>query len=190
MLPRPAGGGKKSEGGVVGERRDFLEYQSEEDTRKVLRLHQKEIARFIHAQMQNHHWEEVVGYDVVVSKGFTELKSSAFTASVKDPPLDLWTSPDEWLDLMGNRRVGGEKGETIWGFSGCWQKKMPCFGQNELARVEKILGSWQDFLFQGWVMGGRVRIADQGSGTDIGKTAYECQDTFWKDLGGTPDTQG
>ncbi|MBF0157834.1 MAG: DEAD/DEAH box helicase family protein, partial [Magnetococcales bacterium] len=73
--------------------RHFLDYLSEEDTRKVLRLHQKEIARFIHAQMQSHHWEEVVGYEVVVNKGFTELKSSAFTASVNDPPLDFRTSP-------------------------------------------------------------------------------------------------
>ena len=28
---------------------------------KVLRLHQREIARFIHAQMQEHYWEEAVG---------------------------------------------------------------------------------------------------------------------------------
>ena len=42
--------------------------------------YQREIARFIHAQMQEHYWEEAVGYEVKVSKGFTELKPSAYTA--------------------------------------------------------------------------------------------------------------
>ncbi len=32
--------------------RHFGIYLSEDDTRKVLRLHQREVARFIHAQMQ------------------------------------------------------------------------------------------------------------------------------------------
>lgn len=59
----------------------FRTYLSEEDTRKVLRLHQREIARFIHAQMQKHYWEEAAGYDVVITKGFSELKSCAYTTS-------------------------------------------------------------------------------------------------------------
>jgi type III restriction enzyme len=68
-------------------------YLSEDDTRKVLRLHQREIVRFIHAQMQQHYWEEAVGYEVVVSKGFTELKPSAYASSATTPPLDFWQSP-------------------------------------------------------------------------------------------------
>ena len=36
----------------------FEGYLSEGDTAKVLRCHQREIARFIHAQMQEHFWEE------------------------------------------------------------------------------------------------------------------------------------
>ncbi|MFH0879863.1 MAG: DEAD/DEAH box helicase family protein, partial [Lentisphaerota bacterium] len=35
----------------------FKSYLSEEDTRKVLRCYQRDIARFIHAQMQTHYWE-------------------------------------------------------------------------------------------------------------------------------------
>jgi type III restriction enzyme len=54
-------------------------YLSEEDARNVLQYHQKQLAAFIHAQMQVHHWEKAADYDVVVTKGFTELKSSAFT---------------------------------------------------------------------------------------------------------------
>ncbi len=54
--------------------RHFRTYLSEDDTRKVLRCYQRDIARFIHAQMQEHYWEEAVGYEVKISKGFTELK--------------------------------------------------------------------------------------------------------------------
>jgi type III restriction enzyme len=70
----------------------FLGYLSEDDTRKVLRLHQREIARFIHSQMQSHYWEESVDYDVKISRGFTELKESAYT-SFEEPPLDYHHSP-------------------------------------------------------------------------------------------------
>ena len=68
-------------------------YLSEEDTRRVLRCHQRDIARFIHAQMQEHYWEDVAGYEVKISKGFTELKPSAYTYSVQEPPADYRVSP-------------------------------------------------------------------------------------------------
>ena len=38
--------------------------------------------------MQEHYWEEAVGYEVKVSKGFTELKQSAYTSSIGEPPAD------------------------------------------------------------------------------------------------------
>ncbi|MEO8009119.1 MAG: type III restriction endonuclease subunit R, partial [Betaproteobacteria bacterium] len=56
-------------------------YLAEEEVRNVLIYHQKQIAAFIRAQMQAHQWETVVDYDVVVKKGFTELKGSAYTAT-------------------------------------------------------------------------------------------------------------
>jgi type III restriction enzyme len=62
---------------------------------KVLRCYQKPIAQFIHAQMQEHRWEESVGYEVKVSKGFTELKESAYTWNVGDPPADYRESPPD-----------------------------------------------------------------------------------------------
>jgi type III restriction enzyme len=71
----------------------FRTYLTEEDTRKVLRLHLREIARFIHAQMQEHYWEETTGYDVVIKKGFTELKSTAYTISADQPLIDFHVSP-------------------------------------------------------------------------------------------------
>lgn len=61
----------------------------DEDIRKVLRVHQKAIAQFIHAQMANHYWEETTGYEAVVTRGFTDLKESAFTTSGKEPVLNF-----------------------------------------------------------------------------------------------------
>jgi type III restriction enzyme len=71
----------------------FRTYLSEDDTRKVLRCYQRDIARFIHVQMQEHYWEEVVGYDVKISKGFTELKQSAYTYSAQEPPANYRVEP-------------------------------------------------------------------------------------------------
>jgi type III restriction enzyme len=69
-------------------------YLSADDARKVLRLHQREIARFVHAQMQKHFWQDMdVDYEVVVTRGFTALRPSAYTAVAGEPPLDFRTSP-------------------------------------------------------------------------------------------------
>ena len=73
----------------------FCSYLSEDETRNVLRYHQREIARFIHAQMQAYSWEDAVDYEVVVSKGFTEFKSSAYTFAVNEPPADYRVSPSD-----------------------------------------------------------------------------------------------
>jgi len=65
----------------------------DQDVRKVLRVHQKPIAALIHSQMMEHFWEESTGYDVEVSKGFTELRPSAYTANAKDTLLDYRHPP-------------------------------------------------------------------------------------------------
>jgi len=73
--------------------RHFRGYLSDDDARKVLRCYQRPIARFIHAQMQAHYWEDVAGYEVKISKGFTALKPSAYTCSVQEPPADYRVAP-------------------------------------------------------------------------------------------------
>ncbi|GAB6097367.1 DEAD/DEAH box helicase family protein [Desulfatiferula olefinivorans] len=73
----------------------FKTYLSEEEVRKVLRCYQKNICQFIHAQMQAHYWEDAVEYEVKISKGFTELKESAYSYSADEPPLDVHASPDD-----------------------------------------------------------------------------------------------
>ena len=87
----------------------FKSYLSEEDAAKVLWRHQKEIAAFVHAQMQEHFWEDPnVEYEVVISKGFTELKSSAYAASATDEPLDFKVSPKDKSN-MAKYLFGGFK---------------------------------------------------------------------------------
>jgi type III restriction enzyme len=71
-------------------------------------LHQRDIARFIHVQMQDHYWEEAVDYEVKISKGFTELKPSAYTASAQEPPLDFRRSPADKSN-MAKYLFGGFK---------------------------------------------------------------------------------
>lgn len=68
-------------------------YLSEDDTRKVLRCHQRPIAQFVHAQMQDHYWEEAGGYEVRVSKGFTELKPCAYTTAAAEAIRDFREAP-------------------------------------------------------------------------------------------------
>ena len=75
--------------------RHFRGYLSDGDTRKVLRCYQRPIARFIHAQMQAHYWEEAAGHEVKINKGFTELKPSAYTCSVREPPADYRVAPED-----------------------------------------------------------------------------------------------
>lgn len=76
---------------VITHLRGYL--SNEEMVDRVLSFHQKEIARFVHAQMQAHFTEDAEEYEVKVSKGFTTLKTSAFTASATEPPLDFRQSP-------------------------------------------------------------------------------------------------
>ncbi|NBV42523.1 type III restriction endonuclease subunit R, partial [bacterium] len=46
----------------------FRAYVSlDEDIRKILRIHQREITRLIYSQMQAHYWEEAVGFEVKVN---------------------------------------------------------------------------------------------------------------------------
>jgi type III restriction enzyme len=89
--------------------RHFLSYLNEDDTRKVMRCYQQPIAAFIHAQMQQHWFEETdEGHEVKISKGFTELKPSAYSYAVKEPPADYRVSPADKSN-MGRYLFGGFK---------------------------------------------------------------------------------
>jgi type III restriction enzyme len=72
----------------------FRTYLQDEDIRQVLQAYQRSIADLIHAQMQPHFWEETLGYTVQVSRGFTELKPSAYTVSANST-FDFRQSPTD-----------------------------------------------------------------------------------------------
>jgi type III restriction enzyme len=70
--------------------------KSEEQTRRVLRTHQRLIVKLVHSQMQAHSWEKSSGgYEVVVSQGFTDLKSTAYTTTANEPIADYRRSPTD-----------------------------------------------------------------------------------------------
>lgn len=54
---------------------------SENELHEIFDTYGKELARLIRAQMMDHFWERAAGYEVHVSRGFTELKPSNFTAT-------------------------------------------------------------------------------------------------------------
>ncbi|HEX7326636.1 MAG TPA: type III restriction endonuclease subunit R, partial [Rhodanobacteraceae bacterium] len=86
--------------------RHFESYLSAEDAEKVLRCYQKPIAQFVHAQMAQHYYEEASAYEVKVSRGFTELKPSAYTQGVGEEPADYRVAPEDKSN-MARYRFGG-----------------------------------------------------------------------------------
>ncbi len=73
----------------------FLNQYSEDDTRNILRVHQKAIANSLHQQMQQNFWEETTDYEVKISKGFTTLKESAYNTSPKNRLNYRFSPPDK-----------------------------------------------------------------------------------------------
>jgi type III restriction enzyme len=74
--------------------RHLLSYLSRDEAKKVLQFYLREIAKFVHVQMQPHHWEgAAAGYEVKVTKGFVELKSSAYSSWADEPIRDFRWSP-------------------------------------------------------------------------------------------------
>ena len=69
--------------------------KSEIEVRQVLALHQREIARAVHAQMLGHFWkDDTVEYHHEIRQGFTEIKEAAYTA-LREAPLDFRQSPSD-----------------------------------------------------------------------------------------------
>jgi type III restriction enzyme len=63
---------------VAAHLRTYL--KDDDEVRNVLVFHAKQIADLVHTQMQPHAWEEASAYEVVVSQGFSEVRSQAFAA--------------------------------------------------------------------------------------------------------------
>lgn len=84
-------------------------YLSAEDAEGVLEAQDELLARVVHAQMQAHYKEGAdEGYDVVVKRGWTALRESAFTAAADQAPLDFRIAPADKSN-MGRYLFGGFK---------------------------------------------------------------------------------
>jgi len=74
--------------------------KEEDDIRKILQYHKKDIAKFIHAQMLEHYWEdESVEHEVIIKQGFKELKSSAYTAEANRKVENFRNAPAKLSDI-------------------------------------------------------------------------------------------
>jgi len=58
-----------------------------------LRMQQRQVAQFVHAQMQAHYWEKADSFEVTVAAGFTDIKPTAFTSS--EPTRDFRAAPPD-----------------------------------------------------------------------------------------------
>lgn len=89
--------------------RHIEDYLSETvDVSNVIRFYEKQLAAFIHAQMQEHRWEESSGYEARVTRGFVTLKDSAFTAFAEHPLQDFRVPPAD-KSKIGQMVFGGFK---------------------------------------------------------------------------------
>jgi len=86
----------------------FKSYLKDDEVTDVLCCYQRPIAQFVHAQMQGHYFEDVAEYETKISKGFTELKASAYTYAVQEPAADYRVAPEDKSN-MAKYLFGGFK---------------------------------------------------------------------------------
>lgn len=85
-------------------------YLSEAEALNVLDRDRRLIAREIHAQMMAHFFEEATGYEVQVSRGFTELKPCNYTATAGQAPRHFRATVED---------VGAIRQMLFGGFTKC-----------------------------------------------------------------------
>lgn len=93
-------------GQVINHLKSYL--KDEHEVRKVLGAYQRDIAKYVHVQMQEHFWEKATGYEIKISKGFSDLKESAYTALASGQVLDYREPPTDKSN-MAKYLFGGFK---------------------------------------------------------------------------------
>lgn len=58
---------------------------SESELHEILDTYSAQLAQLIHAEMHKHFWEEASGYEVKVSRGYTELRTCNYTVAANQP---------------------------------------------------------------------------------------------------------
>ena len=84
----------------------FQGYLSEAEVIEVLDRDRRLIAQQIHAQMMAHFWEQATGYEVQVSRGFTELRPCNYTITAGHSPRH-YIDPVEELSKIKQYLFGG-----------------------------------------------------------------------------------
>lgn len=74
-------------GQLVAHLRTYL--KGETDIANVLQYNQRELGRFIHAQMLDHQKNNSTEFEVKITKGFTEINSTAYTVPENQKELDI-----------------------------------------------------------------------------------------------------
>ncbi|HEV7659310.1 MAG TPA: DEAD/DEAH box helicase family protein [Allosphingosinicella sp.] len=131
--------------------RHLLSYLSEKDAGQVLALHQREIGRAVHAQMQDHFWkDDTVEYHHEVRQGFTELKESAYT-TLREAPLDYRVPPADKSNMARYLFGGFSKClSTVTKFQSDSERKLAVILEREsLKWMRPAKGQFQMFYRSG-----------------------------------------
>ena len=131
--------------------RHLLSYLPEKDAAQVLALHQREIARALHAQMQDHFWkDDTVEYHHEVRQGFTELRESAYTA-LREAPLDYRVPPADKSNMARYLFAGFSKClTTVTKFQSDAERKLAVILEREsLKWLRPAKGQFQMFYRSG-----------------------------------------
>lgn len=97
----------KLAGQMVAHLRSYL--PDEEAVDNVLRHHGRQLAGYVHEQMQAHRWEDSTGYEARVSKGFTQLRPIGCTAPAGAPARPFREPVDDPQYIRGLRFTGFER---------------------------------------------------------------------------------
>jgi len=93
---------------AVAHLRTYLD--TDEDVQNVLQYHQHVLVSLIHSQMQEHYMEEVAGFEVIVSKGYTTLTPNTCSARAGETPRDFRVPVED------RSRI---RSLLFWGFRKC-----------------------------------------------------------------------
>lgn len=83
--------------------------KDELEVANVLLYHQRSLADFVHAQMQQHYWETQSDVDVKVAKGFVSLRPSSFSLPAGETPRPFRAPVDDKQYIRGMLFTGFQK---------------------------------------------------------------------------------
>ncbi len=91
-------------GQMVEHLRSYLADESQVEN--VLQFYAQQLAALIHTQMQPHRWQKATSYEVTVNRGFTTLRSNAYSAPAGEALRSVHSPVDDRQYIRG-MRFGG-----------------------------------------------------------------------------------